>query len=232
MQLPRNTGLLFLGLVLVSSHPAAATTLYLRDAPPAGDSYHNSLSLAGAGSLGSQSVSAGLFEFEASFSGLPGTYFNLLTYSIDPYLPLAVGPANGSGLAFNWTSTPDYGFSDSLTQRLQKLWSNAFTASQASPTAAAAFQFLTWEYIADPNVDFAAGFVQTNNPGVLAQALAWHNQLSSWNSSVLIHVLDGGSANRQSFLLYENTMPMAENPEPSTWLMLGAGLLALRRFRR
>jgi hypothetical protein len=232
MLLQRNFIFLVLGLLLVSFRPAAATTIYLRDAPPVGNFYHNDLYVTGAGSLGSQSVRAGLFEFQASFSNAPGSFFNLLTYCIDPFIPLSVGPVDGDGYAFNWTSPSDYGFSDSLTQRLQKLWSNAFAPAQASPVAAAAFQFLTWEYIADPNFDFAAGYVQLSDPDVLTQALAWHNQIPSWNSSVLLHILDGRSANRQSFMLYENTLPMAENPEPATFLMLGAGLLALRRFRR
>ncbi|MFN7542694.1 MAG: PEP-CTERM sorting domain-containing protein [Acidobacteriota bacterium] len=233
MKIKHHSFSLLLGTLLAAISPCAASTIvYLRDAPPAGDFYHNGLYLSGAGSLGANSVRAGLFELQASFNDLPGSYFNLLTYCIDPYIPLSVAPAGDSGYAFQWISPNEYGFSQALTRKLQKLWGNAFADAQASPTAAAAFQFLVWEYIADPIFDFSAGHVQLNNPDVLAQALTWHSQLPSWTSNVLLHVFDGRSASRQSFLLYENTMPMAENPEPSTWLMLGAGLLALHRSRR
>ncbi len=118
MRLRNFPSLLTLGVLLASSFPAVAATLYLRDAPPAGNPYHNGLHLTGAGSIGSWSGRAGMFDFYASFSDEPGTHFNLLTYCIDPYLPLSVGPIDGPGLPFTLTSPDEYGFSESSTLTL------------------------------------------------------------------------------------------------------------------
>ena len=45
-------------------------------------------------------------------------------------------------------------------------------------------------------------------------------------------VLDGRGEEKQSFFYEQNAVPLVENPEPGTYALMGAGLLALGYFRK
>jgi hypothetical protein len=221
-------------LTLFTAIAQASTIAYIRDAAPAENHYHNDLYRSQAGYTGSASVRAGLLHLEASMSGADGFYFNLFTYCADPFLPLSVGPVGGNGAAFELVSLSGFGYSANTIDLISKLYGNVYYDSHTSATKAAAFQFLVWEYIADPTFNLNSGFTRITNSEVRAQALAWHGMQSQWTQHAALSVLDGRAEGRQSFFLKENMMPLneAENPEPASMALIGAGLLAVYWRRR
>lgn len=208
--------------------------VYIRDAAPAETHYHNDLYRSQAGYTGSASVRAGLLHLEASMSGPDGLYFNLFTYCADPFLPLSVGPMGGVGAPFELVSLANFGYSATTIDRVSKLYGNVYYESHTSATKAAAFQFLVWEYIADPTFNLQSGFTRITNAEVRAQAMAWHAMQDQWTLHAALSVLDGRAEGRQSFFLKENMMPLheAENPEPASMVLIGAGLIAVYWRRR
>ncbi len=221
-------------LTLFTAIAPASTIAYIRDAAPAENHYHNDLYRAQAGFTGSSSVRAGLLHLEASMSGPDGFYFNLFTYCADPFLPLSVGPMAGTGTPFELVSLSGFGYSANTIDLISKLYGNVYYDSHSSATKAAAFQFLVWEYIADPTFNLNSGFTRITNSEVRAQALAWHAMQSQWTQHAALSVLDGRAEGRQSFFLKENMMALneAENPEPASMALIGAGLLAVYWRRR
>lgn len=221
-------------LTLFTAVSSASTISYIRDAAPAGTHYYNDLYRSEAGNTGTSSVAAGLLQLEVSMSGPDGYYFNLFTYSADPFLPLSVAAAGETGAPFELVSLWGFGYSATTIDLVSKLYGNVYYDSQTSATKAAAFQFLIWEYIADPTFDLSSGFTQVTNSEVEDQALIWHAMQSQWTQHAAISILDGRADGRQSFFLKENVMPLheAENPEPGSVALMGAGLVAVYLRRR
>ncbi len=227
--------------VLAISGSGQATTVYLRDTPASGH-FVPGLSQTGVGSISnSWSGRAGTLDFELSLTSPSTDFFSLLTYCIDPVRTLAVGPSGGNGTSFTLMSMLDYftmytpavSSATTTTSNIQKLWANAFADSTTTSTKAAAFQFLLWEYIADSatfNLD--SGVVKVTDAAVKAQAIAWNSAMANWTSSANLSVLSGYNT-KQSFIYAPGGSGTNENvPEPSTYAMIGAGLLCLGYFRR
>jgi len=235
-----KTTLLLASTALVFSGLGQATTVYLRDTANPTSHFASGLSLSGVGNINSWNGNAGLLDFEMSLTSATTGYFNLLTYCIDPVRNLSVGPANGTGGSFDLIGmstyfaqyTPAVSNVSFTTNAIQKLWANAYTDSKTSATKAAAFQFLLWEYIADSSFDLTAGVVSVSDVNVRDQAIAWNTALASWTQTSNLSVISG-LYTKQSFIYEEGVTGTNENvPEPATYAMLGAGLLALGFWRR
>lgn len=207
---------------------------YLRDAPGGDGPFLSGAVVSGAGNINSWSGRAGALDFELSVNGANGNYFDLITYCGDPLRPLSVGPVGGQGLMFDIVSMQDFGYAGGDIVAIEKLWALAYNDSLTSATKAAAFQFLLWEYIADPSVNFTSGIVRINNASVKAQAEAWNNQVSSATARAMLLVLDGSESGRQSFFIEQIGTTLIENetPEPGTYALIGVGLLAFGYLRR
>jgi hypothetical protein len=119
-----------------------------------------------------------------------------------------------------------------VVNAIELLWANAFQDSLGSPVRAAAFQFMIWELVADVNAglnfNLSGGSVRTNNAAVVSQINAWNAALSTWTRTADLQILDGRGANKQS-LFVEGT---AGVPEPSTYALIGCGLMGLVWARR
>ena len=127
-----------------------------------------------------------------------------------------------------------FGYSARAIDAIQLLWGNAFADSQTSATKASAFQFLIWEYIADSVFDLAAGVIKVSDTDVQNQVNVWNSNLGGWTTRASLLVLDGLAENKQSFFLQQisRSVPESPTPEPATYAMIGAGLLALVYARR
>ncbi len=225
--------LLAAGAVLTLANSVHASQVgYLREAPSADHPFAAGAFVEGAGHINSWNGRAGTLDFELSLNGVNGNYFDLLSYCGDPTRGLAVGPIGGQGFAFNIVSMQDFGYSAGDIDSIEKLWALAYLDSKTSATKAAAFQFLLWEYIADPIVDFATGMIPVEDASVLGQAQAWNGQLSNASANAALQVLDGHLDGRQSFFLEQRLEPLVENPEPATYVLIGAGLVAVAYCRR
>lgn len=238
----RTTILAASAFLVLAGTGQAATLAYLRDAPGGTNSAGNPSGVfltgavrSGVGSINSSwSGGAGAFDFELSLNGASGDYFSLLTYCGDPLRSLTVGPSGGLGGEFSVVTMGAFGYSARAIDAIQLLWGNAFADSQTSATKASAFQFLIWEYIADSVFDLAAGVIKVSDTDVQNQVNVWNSNLGGWTTRASLLVLDGLAENKQSFFLQQTSRPVPESPtpEPATYAMIGAGLLALVYARR
>lgn len=228
----RNLLLVASAVLVLSNTGQAATIGYLRDAPGGDGPFLSGAVVSGAGFIDTWNGRAGTLDLELSLNGQNGYYFDLLTYCGDPFRPLSVGPVGGLGSGFKVVSMQTFGYSTGDIDAIERLWAMAFNDSTTSATKAAAFQFLLWEYIADPTFDLNSGIVRVTDTNVLNQALAWNNQLSNASAHAILLVLDGSGSGKQSFFLEQVGTTLIENPEPSTYALLGAGLIAFGYLRR
>jgi hypothetical protein len=185
-----------------------------------------------AGKISGAKTPAGTFSLELSFDNPNGPYLPLLTYCADPFLPLTVGPVSGTGGGFEVRSMEQFGFSSTVVNAIELLWANAFQEALGSPVRAAAFQFMIWELVADVNAglnfNLSGGSIRTNNSSVLSQIATWNSALATWTRTADLQILDGRDAGKQS-LFVEGT---AGVPEPSTYFLMGCGLVGLVWARR
>lgn len=230
---------LFLNLVVAAAFVLATANLaqaaslgYVRDAQGGDGPFLSGAMFQGAGNINDWNGRAGTFDFELSLNGPNGNYFDLLTYCADPTRTLSVGPEGGVGSEFKIVAMSSFYPNASDVLAIEKLWALAFSDSQTSAVKAAAFQFLLWEYIGDSTFDLTSGMIRVNHTEVFAQAEAYNSQLSGATARALLLILDGTEANKQSFFIEQPVMALVENPEPGTYIMIGAGLLALTCFRR
>jgi len=210
----------------------ASAISYIRDASGGEGPFVDGRMLTGAGQVNSWSGRAGALGFELSMADPDINFFSLITYCGDPTRYLEVGPIGGTGLPFQVVGMSDFYTNSSDIERIEKLWKLAFGDSLTTATKAAAFQFLLWEYIADSTIDLTDGIVKISDADVLQQALAWNTQVNGATARAMLLVLDGSPWNRQSFLFEQYGVTVVENPEPSTYALLGAGLLAFGYLRR
>jgi hypothetical protein len=229
----------FRSIVLAASAVLAFANLgqassigYLRDAPGGDGPFLDGTMVVGAGVINSWSGRAGALSFELGVNGANGNYFDLITYCGDPFRTLSVGPVGGEGYPFDIITMQGFGYAGGDIIAIEKLWAMAFNDSLTSATKAAAFQFVLWELIADTNVDFTSGVVRISNNAVRSQAEAWSGQLANATDRAILLVLDGRAANRQSFFFEQTATTLIENPEPGTYFLIGAGLLAVGYLRR
>jgi hypothetical protein len=226
-------------LLTATANLAGATTVYLRDTP-APSHFVAGRSQSGAGTINSWNGTAGALDFEMNFSNSSSGWFSLITYCIDPVRYLSVGPANGTGSAFTLISMLDYFTSytpavsspSTTTDKIQKLWANAYTDSLTTQTKAVAFQFLLWEYIADfAGTNFTSNIVRISDTNVRNQAISWDNALPNWTKTANLLVVSGYNT-KQSFIYEDGTSTNDRVPEPSTYALIGAGLLGFAFVRR
>lgn len=225
--------LLAASVVLVFADVSRATSIgYIRDADGGDGPFVADRMVSGAGYINSWNGRAGALGFELSVVSSTTDFFSLITYCGDPTRWLSVGPVNGAGYPFNIVGMSDFYSDADDIARIEKLWKLAYTDSLTTATKAAAFQFLLWEYIADSAIDFANGVVKISDANVLAQAQSWNTQVGNATARASLLVLDGRPWERQSFFWEQRDIPTSQQPEPSTYALLGAGLLAFGYLKR
>jgi hypothetical protein len=109
---------------------------------------------------------------------------------------------------------------------------NSYVPSMTQGWQAAAFQLAAWDIVADNGDGLAIGRVQgasTTNAQILtaASALVAASQGKSAKNGIFYEPTAGS---RYSQTLFE--APGSDVPEPSTYLLMGAGLLVLSQLRR
>jgi hypothetical protein len=174
----------------------------------------------------SNNTNTGAFDLRISFASSTGPYLPLLTYCIDPFLPLnlPVAPTSQPGRAYTMKTAAEFGWSTTVRDRIEILWANAFTMSTQSATNAAAFQALIWEYAVDlrngTGINLSTGRIGILDTATLNLATTWNNNITNgvWTLRQQLNILDGNPGSQS--LLYVV-------PEPSTYAMFGIGLVGV-----
>ena len=163
----------------------------------------------------------------AIYAGQIGVRFDsnltALLFCADPFVMLRTDAVEVTPLSTNQFSSGP---------RLAWMF-NTYVPSFTQNWQAAAFQAAAWDIVADNGNGFAAGRVQSTTT-TDAQVLNFANVMlsaSANKSGTGATFYQPTAGPRYSQTLF-NASPDASVPEPSSYLLIGAGLLALSQIRR
>lgn len=162
------------------------------------------------------------------------------------YAGVIVGSYDGSQsfdlLCVDFFTSIDYGLYDSYDRlpllngredRAAWLFANVYKRTTINTTnLGAAFQIAIWDIIHDGGDGPSAGRIRSNSSTPSAVITSWNSFLTqSLNRSSLEAVI---YVNSQGLIPAQNLigLPVSEQPEPSTYAVLGTGLLTLAWLRR
>lgn len=144
-----------------------------------------------------------------------------LLFCADPFTALRSGPVDVTPLTTN-----------QFTNGGRLAWMfNTYVPTFTQSWQAAAFQLATWDIVADNGNGFGAGRIQSNS-NTTAQILNFANTMlaASQNKSgtgATFYAPTNGPTFSQTLFRADNPVP-----EPSTYLLMGIGLIGLSQLRR
>lgn len=160
------------------------------------------------------------------YSGQIGVRFDTgvtaLLFCADPFIGLRLDTVEITPLAGNQVNQGE---------RLAWMF-NSYVPAMTQGWQAAAFQLAAWDIVADGGDGLATGRIQsasTTNSTILAaaSALVAASQGKSDNTGIFYQPTAGPRYSQTLFEAADNPVP-----EPSTYLLMGVGLLALSQLRR
>jgi hypothetical protein len=183
-----------------------------------------------------RNVDVGTFDLEINFGSGWSDFRTYTLYPLNAW-PIGPNPHDDVGEAFKPVDLEkidcipnkrgEKGILPDDERAIEILWSNAFELSQTNAVRAAAFQFLVWEYVWDPRVDFTTGNIRLGDtPGAVAVrelAQLWASRIAEgvWTSRTDLQALEQP--------VCCGTLPLIPVPSPGS---VGLGMVSVVMLSR